>query len=154
MPRIRHLLANIYTYIYIDIDITLSISDMDFLYQFNLSLHHFWGLFFSMLKKKYIFQKLAGLWLVGKVVYHVGLYGSKVAEGCSAFQRRSCILYYKKIKMDHKRTPYPIDTLKSVKILSAFNASGDVKVFILTHASFHLPGGLIPCDIMTSFAYC
>ena len=98
MPRIRHLLANIYTYIYIDIDITLSISDMDFLYQFNLSLHHFWGLFFSMLKKK-IFQKLAGLWLVGKVVNHVGLYGSKVAEGCSAFQRRSCLL------VKYKRMP-------------------------------------------------
>ena len=33
---------------------------------------------------------MAGLWLVGEVVNHVGLYGSKVAEGCSAFQRRSC----------------------------------------------------------------
>ena len=41
-------------------------------------------------KKKKVFQKLAGLWLVGEVVNHVGLYGSKVAEGCSAFQRRSC----------------------------------------------------------------
>ena len=74
-----YLLANIYTYIDIDIDITLLISDMDFLYQFNLRLHHFW-----------VFQKLAGLWLVDEVVNHVGLYGSKVAEGCSAFQRRSC----------------------------------------------------------------
>ena len=35
-------------------------------------------------------QKLAGLWLVGLVVNHVGIYGSKVAEGLSAFQRRSC----------------------------------------------------------------
>ena len=42
-----------------------------------------------MVKKKKI-QKLAGLWLVGEVVNHVGLYGSKVAEGCSVFQRRSC----------------------------------------------------------------
>ena len=58
------------------------------------------------------------------------------------------ILYYTKIKMVHKRTPYTIDTLKSVKIVSAFNASGDVKVFVLTHTSFHLPGGLIPCDIV------
>ena len=44
----KYLLANIY----IDIDITLLISDMDFLYQFNLRLHHFWSCFFPMLKKK------------------------------------------------------------------------------------------------------
>ena len=50
----------------------------------------FEGFFFPMLKKTFFFQKLAGLWLVGEVVNHVGLYGSKVAEGCSAFQRRSC----------------------------------------------------------------
>ena len=84
----KYLLANIY----IDIDITLLISDMDFLYQFNLRLHNFEG-FFSNVEKKKI-QKLAGLWLVGEVVNHhdhVGLYGSKVAEGCSAFQRRSCV---------------------------------------------------------------
>ena len=36
-------------------------------------------------------QKLAGLWLAGEVVNHVGLYGSKAAEGLSAFQRRSCL---------------------------------------------------------------
>ena len=59
-----------------------------------------------------------------------------------------------KDKDDSKRTPYTIDALKSVKILSAFNASGDIKVFILTYVSFHLPGGLIPCDIITSFVYC
>ena len=47
-------------------------------------------LIFLNVKKKY-FSKLAGLWLVGEVVNHVGLYGSKVAEGCSAFQRRSCV---------------------------------------------------------------
>ena len=34
------------------------------------------------------FLKLAGLWLVGEVV---AIYGSKVAEGFSAFQRRSCM---------------------------------------------------------------
>ena len=38
-------------------------------------------------KKK---KKLAGLWLAGEVVNHVGIYGSKAAEGLSAFQRRSC----------------------------------------------------------------
>ena len=85
----KYLLANIY----IDIDITLLISDMDFLYQFNLRLHNFEG-FFSNVEKKKKNQKLAGLWLVGEVVNHVGLYGSKVAEGCSAFQRRSCFKFY------------------------------------------------------------
>ena len=46
-----------------------------------------------MLKKK-VFQKLAGLWFVGKVVNHVRVYGSKAAEGCSAFQRWSCFYLY------------------------------------------------------------
>ena len=56
----------------------------------------FYTRFLSNVKKKNVFQKLAGLWLVGEVINHVGLYGSKVAEGCSAFQRRSCsiILLY------------------------------------------------------------
>ena len=45
----KYLLANIYI---LDIDITFLISDMDFLYQFNLRLHHFWRVFFPMLKKK------------------------------------------------------------------------------------------------------
>ena len=49
-----------------------------------------WG---TWLLEKKVFQKLAGLWLVAKWVNHVGLYGSKVAEGCSAFQRRSCWVY-------------------------------------------------------------
>ena len=43
---------------------------------------------FNVKKKK--IQKLAGLWLAGKIVDHIGIYGSKVAEGLSAFQRRSC----------------------------------------------------------------
>ena len=34
-----------------------------------------------------VFQKFAGLWLDGEVANHVGLYGFKVAEGYSAFQR-------------------------------------------------------------------
>ena len=41
-----------------------------------------------------IFKKLAGLWWAGKVVNHIWIYGSKVAEGSSAFQRRSCILWW------------------------------------------------------------
>ena len=73
MPRIRH----VYIYIYI--------------YGFSISVQpEITSLLrvFSMLKN--VFQKLAGLWLAGEVVNHVGLYESKVAEGCSAFQRRSC----------------------------------------------------------------
>ena len=35
--------------------------------------------FISMFKKKK--KKLAGLWLAGEVVNHVGIYGSKAAEG-------------------------------------------------------------------------
>ena len=50
-------------------------------HEFKLRLHHF---------QKNKNQKLAGLWLAGDVVNHVGIYGSKVAEGFSAFQRRSC----------------------------------------------------------------
>ena len=33
---------------------------------------------------------MADLWLVGEMVNRIGIYGSKVAEGLSAFQRRSC----------------------------------------------------------------
>ena len=80
------------TYIYM----TLSIIDMDFLYQFNLRLIAPLFSFFSwnVWKKKVFqdFQKLAGLWLVGEMDNHVGIYGSKVAEGFSAFQRR--VLYH------------------------------------------------------------
>ena len=39
-----------------------------------------------------IFKKLAGLWWAGEVVNHIWIYGSKVAEGSSAFQRRSCFV--------------------------------------------------------------
>ena len=43
------------------------------------------------LREKKDFQKLAGLWLAGEMVNRIWIYGSKVAEGLSAFQRRSCI---------------------------------------------------------------
>ena len=43
------------------------------------------------LREIFFFQKLAGLWLAGEMVNRIGIYGSKVAEGLSAFQRRSCI---------------------------------------------------------------
>ena len=36
---------------------------------------------------------LADLWLVGEMVNRIGIYGSKVAEGLTAFQRRSCFSF-------------------------------------------------------------
>ena len=51
-----------------------------------------------MFKKKN--QKLAGLWLAGEVVNHVGIYGSKAAEGLSAFQHRSCVVYISYFHVD------------------------------------------------------
>ena len=45
---------------------------------------------FHSFNEKKGFQKLEGLWLAGEMVDHIGIYGSKVAEGLSAFQRRSC----------------------------------------------------------------
>ena len=85
-----YLLANIYTYI---CRYRYRYHPLDKRYGFSISVHsEITSLlkgFFSMVKKN-VFQKLAGLWLVGEVVNHVGLYGSKVAQGCSALQRRSC----------------------------------------------------------------
>ena len=43
-----------------------------------------------------------------------------------------------------------MDALKSVKLLTYFTASGRVNVILLTNASFHVPGGLMPCDIITT----
>ena len=69
---------------------------MDFLYQLNLGLIAplFTGSFHEMFEIFFFFnfQKLAGLWLVGEVDNHVAIYRSEVAEGFSAFQRRSCFL--------------------------------------------------------------
>ena len=75
---------------------TLLIIDMDFPYQFNLGLIA--PLFTVSFHEMFVnFQKLAGLWLVGEVDNRVGIYGSKVAEGFSAFQRRSCYKFKTKI---------------------------------------------------------
>ena len=41
--------------------------------------------------KHFDFQKLAGVWLARLINDDVGIYGSCVAEGFSAFQRRSCL---------------------------------------------------------------
>ena len=40
--------------------------------------------------KHFDFQILVGLWLARLINNHVRIYGSNVAEGFSAFQRRSC----------------------------------------------------------------
>ena len=69
------------------------IIDMDFLYQFiqsGIDCTTFHRFFSWNVRKKFFFyfQKFAGLWLVGNVDNHVAIYGSKVAEGFSAFQRR------------------------------------------------------------------
>ena len=83
-----------------ELDIYIYIYDtLDNRYWFSISVQHGIGCttfhsFFSwkVWKKNayWNFQKLAGLWLVGEVDNHVAIYGSKVAEGFSAFQRRSC----------------------------------------------------------------
>ena len=42
--------------------------------------------------KHFDFQKLAGLWLAGKMLNHVGIFGSKVAIDFSSFQCQSCCI--------------------------------------------------------------
>ena len=90
------------TYIYMYM--TLLIIDMDFLYQLNLRLIAPLFSFFSwnVWKKGFQeFQKLAGLWLVGEMDNHVGIYGSKVAKGFSALQHRSCLSHTMSIVSCH-----------------------------------------------------
>ena len=84
-----YLLANISLSIYI-----YRYHPLDKRYGFSISVRpeitSLLRVFFNV-KKKNVCQKLASLWLIGEVVNHVGLYRSKVTEGCSAFQRRSCL---------------------------------------------------------------
>ena len=76
---------------------------LDNRYGFSISVQHgidcttFHNFFSWKVWKKKVFknfQKLAGLWLVGKVDNHVAIYGSMVAEGFLAFQRRSCYILH------------------------------------------------------------
>ena len=62
---------------------------------------------FQCLKQNH---KLAGLWLAGEVVNHVGIYGSKVAEGLSAYQRRSCLVIQGNILIAPKYVEFGIAT--------------------------------------------
>ena len=84
--------THIYIYIYV-------YNALDNRYGFSISVQPgidcitFHSFFSWKVWKKIVFwnfQKLAGLWLVGKVDNHVAIYGSKVSEGFSAFQRLSC----------------------------------------------------------------
>ena len=83
-------MSHTHTYIYM----TLLIIDIDFLYQIDCTTFHSflsWNIW-----KENCFLKFSkvgrsvNLWLVGEVDNHVAIYGSRVAEGFSAFQRRSC----------------------------------------------------------------
>ena len=65
-------------------------------HQLNLRLRPFSQFPFN--GKKHDFQRLAGLWLSGKVVNHVGIDGSKFVDGFLAFKRRSCFYYFKTMK--------------------------------------------------------
>ena len=73
------------TCIHISMAITLSVFDIDFLYQFNLRLHHFSQFIFNVKK---IFSKVGRSVIVVEMANHVGVHRSKAAEGCSVFQRR------------------------------------------------------------------
>ena len=61
--------------------------------KFEVDTHQFCITFHSFNVNKKGFQKLAGLWLAGEMVNRIGIYGFKVAEGLSTFQRRSCYWY-------------------------------------------------------------
>ena len=99
--------------IYLFIDIALSIIDI--LVQPEITpLSGFFSKFFFFL------QKLAGLWLVGEVVDHVRLYGSKAAEGCSAFQRRSYVWIFIQI-------PEAVDGPMKHEASARCRANGNVK---------------------------
>ena len=73
---------------------------MDFLYQFNLILHHF---------------SVVCFFKISQVVNHVGLYASKAAKGCSAFQTLSCF-------WDHMRccTAHHMNYVHSSRFLVCF----------------------------------
>ena len=76
----------------------LLIIDIDFLYQIDCTTFH---IFLSWdIRKENCFLKFSkvgrsvNVWLVGEVDNHVAIYGSRVAECFSAFQRRSCLFKY------------------------------------------------------------
>ena len=104
---------------------------MDFLYQFIQSgidcttFHRFfsWNVrnFFF-----FFFQKFTGLWLVGKVDNHVAIYGSKVAEGFSAFQRRLVLNYVLIVT-------FWIFIYHEIWILLNIFLYGTIELFILWH---------------------
>ena len=84
---------------------TLLIIDMDFLYQIDCTTFHSflsWNIWKESCFLK--FSKVGrsvNVWLVGEVDNHVAIYGSRVAEGFSAFQRRSCSNLFSSIILIH-----------------------------------------------------
>ena len=72
------------------------IIDMDFLYQFNLGLIAplFTGSFHEMFEKFFFFKSSQVCDWLAKWIIMFAIYGSKVAEGFSAFQRRLVYSWY------------------------------------------------------------
>ena len=103
--------------IYIYISITVSTIDIDFLHQFTWHCTNFHSSF--QCKNGFQnFQKVSDLWMVGKVVNHVGSYGSKAAEGWSAFQHRFCILCsLESVWSALKSSVLREDTVRAINIL-------------------------------------
>ena len=100
--------------------------------------------FLPMFKKK--IQKLAGLWLAGEVANHVGIYGSKAAEGLSAFQRRSCY-FYRTVFNGYLKISVIISTEKQT-------ITRDWNYFESTFITFYLYGGnFLPPQLM-AIAFC
>ena len=77
-------------------EIELEIQNLPHFELVRVISHHQLKSVFPNFYQKYIIALLRSLsilgWidLAGKVVDYVGIYGSKAAEGCTAFQRRSC----------------------------------------------------------------
>ena len=80
--------------------------------------------FLRMFQKRKKNQKLAGLCLAGEVANHVGIYGSKAAEGLSVFQRRSSLVQnWNQIKNIHNDS---IPVLESVIVINDYWSYDDV----------------------------
>ena len=107
---------------------------------FSMYLLFYKGTWFCALK----FKQRNSIWISYLILVGVQWYRHFIAPFYLTLQ--------KKVKMVHNRTPYTTDALKSVQILTTFNASCDVTVLTST-CFFYLPGDLMPSDIIICFAY-
>ena len=85
---------------------------------------------------------MAGLWLAGEVVNHVRIYGSKAAEGLSAFQRRSCLTCHSHDALKTSLEIHLINLADTTLIwgtsaLSAINAESISLPWLHDVATFH-----------------